>query len=655
LFDSQLEDGIIMTMRGNQFPRQRTSVSASIRGVHRRLLPPGWTAAVAWLLLAACGGGVCIATRQATAAGPPNVVLIMTDDQGYGELSCHGNPVVRTPHLDTIARESVRLTDFNVDPMCTPTRGQQLTGVDCLRNGAMNVSSGRTLLRREYPTMANVLKAAGYATGQFGKWHLGDNYPFRPHDRGFDECVWYPSSHIGSTPDFWENDYFDDMYYHRGERQRYEGYTTDVFFREAMNWIKSQRRSGPDKPLFVYLATAAAHGPLYVPEKYRDAVRPRLKAALGQLPPLTTAQQEQVVRYLAMVENIDENIGRLEGFLAEEQMRDNTILIFLTDNGSTWGPRYFNAGMKGGKVTLWEGGHRVPCFIRWPGGKLGTPRDEPALTQVQDILPTLADLCGVQPPQTDGTSLAPLLRAETTSLPDRTLVINYSRMPVPGHEDEVVPKEEGAAVLWKRWRLLEDRALYDLATDPLQERDVAEQHPEIVKKLRSHLAAWWDGVKGRVNEPERIIIGSDAEREPMLTACEWFDVFIDQQAQVRRGERKNGVWHLEVAKAGDYEIELRRWPREAKLALNAAAPPAKLTDGQLPAGTALSIARAALEIGGQSQTADVTADAQFARFRVKLGPGPTQLKTTFLDAEGQSLLGAYYAYVRRLPASGSPQ
>jgi arylsulfatase len=585
---------------------------------------------------------------SARAQQRPNVVLIITDDQGYGELSCHDNPVVRTPHLDELARQSVRLTDFHVAPMCTPTRGQLLTGIDCLRNGAMNVSSGRTLLRREFATIANVLRSAGYATGHFGKWHLGDNYPFRPQDRGFDECVWYPSSHIGSTPDVWENDYFDDTYWHNGQRQRYEGYTTDVFFREALAWMKSQRQANPQKPLFVYLATAAAHGPLYVPTKYRDAVRPRLKAALSQLPPLDESQQEQLVRYLAMVENIDENVGRLEAFLAAQQMRDDTIVVFLTDNGSTWGPRYFNAGMTGGKVTLWEGGHRVPCFIRWPG-KLGQPRAEPALTQVQDLLPTLAELCRVSPPTTDGLSLAPLLRGETQSLPDRMLVINYSRMPIPGREADVRPVKEGAAVLWQRWRLLEDKALYDLASDPLQQEDVAAAHPEIVQRMQSHLQTWWDGVKARVNEPERVVIGSDAENPLMLTACEWWDVFIDQQAQVRRGERKNGVWYLDVAEPGNYEIELRRWPREAELPLSAACPAKPLSDGRLAAGAALPIARASLEISGREQSQEVASHATCAVFRVALERGPVELKTTLLDSAGTPLLGAYYAYVRRLP------
>ncbi len=578
----------------------------------------------------------------------PNVILIITDDQGYGELACHGNPILKTPHLDRLHGQSVRFTDFHVAPMCTPTRGQLLTGVDCLRNGAMNVSSGRTLLRREFPTLANVLKSAGYVTGQFGKWHLGDNYPFRPHDRGFDEAVWYPSSHIGSTPDVWENDYFDDTYWHRGEWQQYAGYTTDVFFGEAMNWIQAQRQQNREQPFFVYLATAAAHGPLFVPQKYRDAVRPRLQAAISQLPPLDAQQQEQLTRYLAMVENIDENLGRLEAMLEAEQLRDNTIVIFMTDNGSTWGPKYFNAGMTGAKVSLWEGGHRVPCFIRWPGGKLGAPRDEAALTQAQDLLPTLADLCGATPPKTDGLSLAGLLRGEVKSLPERMLVINYSRMPTPYNEPDVIPKKAGAAVLWKRWRLLEDRALYDLASDPLQKQNVAKQHPEVVQKMREHLQTWWDGVQGRVNEPERVVIGSDAENPTMLTACEWFDVFIDQQAQVRRGDLKNGVWHLKVATAGEYEIELRRWPREANVALDAAAPAGKLTDGQVPRGVALPIVKASLEIGSEKKSLDLTTGATHATFRIQLDAGPTELKSTFFNTEGKPLLGAYYAYVRRM-------
>ncbi|MBI4661745.1 MAG: sulfatase-like hydrolase/transferase [Verrucomicrobia bacterium] len=198
----------------------------------------------------------------------PNVILVITDDQGYGDLSCHGNPVLKTPNLDQLHRESIRLTDFHVTPMYTPTRGQLMTGRHCLANGAMNVSSGRTLLRRGISTMPEIYAASGYRTGHFGKWHLGDNYPYRPMDRGFQEAVWFPSSHIGSAPDYWNNDYFDDVYNHNGRRRAFRGYCTDVFFGEAIEWMRAQ--AAARRPFFCYLAPNAPHGPLFVPQKYRE-------------------------------------------------------------------------------------------------------------------------------------------------------------------------------------------------------------------------------------------------------------------------------------------------------------------------------------------------------------------------------------------------
>ena len=396
-------------------------------------------------------------------AKQPNILVIVTDDQGYGELSCHGNPVLRTPHLDRLYDESVRFTDFHVAPMCTPTRGQLLTGVDALRNLAMNVSSGRTLLRRDLPTMADLFGTAGYATGIFGKWHLGDNYPYRPQDRGFHETLWYPSSHIGSAPDFWDNDYFDDTYWHNGRRRPLAGYTTDVFFREAMRWMREQALSG--KRFLCYLPTAAPHAPHFIPASYREAMA--AVVAKANLPKLEPAVREQLTRYFAMIANIDENMGRIDAFLRETDLRDNTVVVFLSDNGSTFGPRYFNAGMKGGKVTLWEGGHRVPCFIRWPAGELRTAGDVTGLTEVQDLLPTLLDLAGVKAPSTaefDGISLAGVLRGTSEPPADRALVVQFSRMNHPE------PERGDACVLWQRWRLVQDKELYDLAADPAQER-----------------------------------------------------------------------------------------------------------------------------------------------------------------------------------------
>ncbi len=305
-----------------------------------------WATAI---LLVACGSRV-----QAAA---PNVILVLVDDAGYGDLSCHGNPVLKTPHIDRLHGQGCRFTDFHVAPMCTPTRGQLLTGVDCLRNGAMNVSSGRTMLRSEFPTLADLLRSAGYRTGQFGKWHLGDNYPYRPQDRGFQVSLWFPSSHIPSAPDYWHNSYFDTWLRHEdGHSRQAHGYCTDVYFDAAMHWIADGKSSG--EPFFVYLPLNAAHSPLQVPDKYREAY---------------AGQPEPVARFFGMLANIDENMGRLDTFLAEQNLRDNTIVIYMTDNGGTVGVPVFNAGMRGRKMELYDGGHRVPLLHslarRRPGGR----------------------------------------------------------------------------------------------------------------------------------------------------------------------------------------------------------------------------------------------------------------------------------------------
>ncbi|MBM3333954.1 sulfatase-like hydrolase/transferase, partial [Candidatus Sumerlaeota bacterium] len=584
------------------------------------------------------------AANRTNPTNKPNILLIMTDDQGYGEMSCHGNPVLKTPHLDRLHGEGIRFADFHVAPMCTPTRGQLMTGVDVLRNLAMNVSSGRTLLRRDLPTMADIFASAGYGAGIFGKWHLGDNYPYRPQDRGFQESLWYPSSHIGSAPDYWDNDYFDDTYWHNGRRRQFTGYTTDVFFREAMRWMREQAQSG--RPFFCYLPTAAPHGPHFVPASYREAME--AAAAKAAPPKLQVAAREQLTRYLAMIANIDENMGRLETFLRETGLRENTIVVFLTDNGSTFGPRYFNVGMRSGKTTLWEGGHRVPCFIRWPAGRLRSPGDVAGLAQVQDLLPTLLDLAGVKAPanaQFDGISLAGALRGTAQMPLDRTLIVQFSRM------DHQEPERGDACVMWRRWRLVQDKELYDLTADPAQERNVIAEHPDIAARLRAYYASWWETVAPRLNEPQRVIIGHDAEPRSQLSPCEWRDSFLDQGAQVRRGERRNGVWYLEVARAGEYEFELRRWAREREAPLSAGLPPKKITDGEFPAGTALPIAKARLKTGPFDHTVAVAATDTSVKFRVPLDVGPTELQTWFYNDSGEELCGAYYVYVQRLQTS----
>ncbi|NNJ26255.1 arylsulfatase [Alienimonas chondri] len=603
---------------------------------------------LAWALLAVLP---TVVGPVGAAGDRPNVIVVMTDDQGYGDFSFNGNPVAATPHIDRLAAESVRLTDFHVAPMCTPTRGQLMTGLDAFRNGAVNVSSGRALMRTDVKTMANVFADAGYRTGLFGKWHLGDNIPFRPGDRGFEEALWFPSSHIGSVPDAWNNDYFRDEYVRNGAKTRYDGYCTDVFFREATDWMNRD----DDRPFFAYIAPNAAHWPWFVPEQYRGPVRAALDANPDVAADLTDQQREDLISFLAMGANIDENVGALTAFLDRAGLAENTVVVFLTDNGSTMGELYYNAGMRGKKTQLWEGGHRVPCLIRAPGGAV-EPRDVDALTHVQDLLPTLAELAGVPCPDgLDGVSLAPLLRGEAETLGDRTLVVNYSRMPNARRRarrlpDLTIPRKEGAGVLWGPWRLLQGGALYHVDRDPHQDRDVSADHPQVVARLQSHLDRWWEGVREDAVVVRRVVVGDDAENPSDLTACEWLNVFVDQQAQVRRGDRKNGTWSLSVARPGRYELTLRRWPKESGLQLDAPAPAYDAVDGTFPAGVALPIAAATVTAAGRTVPAPVSADGTACTVQLDLPAGPLDLQTTFLDADGEEICGAYYLTVERLSA-----
>jgi len=300
----------------------------------------------------------------------PNIIIVLADDQGYGDFSFTGNPVLKTPNIDRLARENVFLRDFHVSPMCTPTRGQLMTGRDALSNGAFLVCSGYGAIYPDVPTMPEILREAGYATALFGKWHLGDTHPYRPMDRGFDLAVWFKGWGITSVVDYWNNDYFDDTYYRNDKLTQFGGYCTDTWFDQAMQWMETRQKTG--EPFMVYLAINAPHAPLYVADKYREPYN-----KLGH----------ELASFFGMIANIDENMGRLDAMLERTGLKENTILIFMTDNGATAALDYYNAGMRGGKMSLYDGGHHVPCVIRWPAGNLARHAEIPDLIQVQDILP----------------------------------------------------------------------------------------------------------------------------------------------------------------------------------------------------------------------------------------------------------------------------
>ncbi|MFB3829592.1 MAG: arylsulfatase [Bryobacteraceae bacterium] len=579
-------------------------------------------------------GGIAGAGLNARTQARPNVILILTDDQGYGDLSCHGNPAVKTPNIDRLYGQSVRLTDFHVAPMCTPTRSQLMTGRDCLANGAHRVCSGQSFIRPGIPTMAEIFSAAGYRTGLFGKWHLGDNYPHRPHDRGFQESVHHKGWGVGCVPDPWNNDYFNDLYCHNGKLQRYAGYCTDVWFSEACRFIEECGRRR--EPFFAYIATNAPHGPLFTPDKCREPYKARGMA---------------LASFFGMIANIDENTGKLEDLLARTGLRDNTILIFMTDNGATAGFNFYNAGMRGKKTDLYEGGHRVPFFLRWPAGRLRAPGDVGALAECQDVLPTLMDLCGIKAgARFDGVSLAPSLRgAAQPALGERVLVVQYGRQPQP----EFIPVAKwDSAVMWNRWRLVAGKELFNLESDPGQKNDVAAANPKIVAKLRDRYERWWAEIEPSLAEPVPIVIGSGREPVTCLTSHDWVDANTANASAIRAGARRNGPWHVRVERAGRYEISLRRWPEEAGAAIVAGLPAHRPEDGNFPVvypeGKALPVARARLKAGASDETKAVRAEDRAATFQINLAAGGTQIQTWFLSAQGEELCGAYYTYVRRL-------
>ena len=563
----------------------------------------------------------------------PNIIFVLTDDQGYGDLSCLGNPILNTLVLDRLHADSVRLTDFHVAPMCTPTRGELMTGQDALRNGATFVCMGRSLLRADLPTMADILADNGYHTGHFGKWHLGDNYPYRPQDRGFHETIHHPAFGITSAADYYGNDYFDDHYRHKDEIKQYRGYCTDVWFEEAMRWMEGCHRR--NEPFFAYIATNAPHGPYWVPDEYR---RPYLDGI-----------RRDEASFFGMIANIDENMAQLEKFLLDNGIRDNTILIFMTDNGTAMGEGIYNAGMRGRKTSLYEGGHRVPCFIRWPAAGLEGGRDVGGVTRGVDILPTLIDLCDLQAPDgwtCDGLSLAAHLRRPDKAVADRMSVVQY------GHANEGAGTgftgRHRAAVMWGRWRLVDGQELYNIGEDPGQQQDMAAANPELVKQLRGQYGAWWDGVNSTLTSYQPLTIGADAENPARLCSCDWAWVYADNQRGMRGPVMDSGTWHVDAARAGLYSFTLRRWPEESGLGISDPAPIMQGVDGSWPAGKALPVASAWLQVGRSEQALPVPPDATAQTFEMAVERGPTTVKSWWRDEEGNQLAGAYYLTAERL-------
>jgi hypothetical protein len=490
-----------------------------------------------------------------------------------------------------------------------------------MRTGATSVTAGRSFLRPGFPTMAELFAAAGYKTGLFGKWHLGDSYPHRPTDKGFHEAVYHLGwGMLNSAPEF-DNPLSDGRYFHNGTAKKFKGHCTDHWFDSATAWMRERKARG--EPFLCYLPTNAPHAPYVEIDEYVTPYRGKGPAG-----------------FFGMIAHVDDRLGKLDAFLAESGLRENTIVVFMTDNGGTAGVPTFNAGLRDRKTSYYDGGHRVPCWVRWPAGRLGEPRDIATPAQNQDILPTLLELCGVKSAaKFDGTSLAGLLRGTQKDLPDRTLVVQYGQ----------VPKKWDSCVIWGKWRLVKGEELYDVEADRAQMTDLAGKQPDVLKKMRDYYESWWAVVGPKVDEfVPCATLGSDKQPLVSLTSADWENIYADNTGHVRSavGGPTGSHWHVFVERAGDYEIVLRRWPRETGAPLGA-----KYDDpagGKMAESKAFPIAGAKVRIAGVEASAKTAPTEQEVAVRVKLPAGKTTLKAWFQDGKGADLCGAFFAYVRRV-------
>ncbi len=608
------------------------------------------------LLIALCvtwGAADRILAAPAHGVTRPNVVLVMTDDQGYGDLGCTGNPVVQTPHLDRLAAESSQLTDYHVAPTCSPTRAALLTGHWSNRTGVWHTVNGRSMLRENEVTLAEMLADAGYATGLFGKWHLGDNFPYRAEDRGFAEVYRHGGGGVGQTPDAWNNAYFDGHYFHNGQLVAADGFCTDVFFRQAQRFIRQQAEAG--RPFFAYIAPNAPHGPLHCPQEYLDRY-PNQSAA--------------VAAFYGMITNIDDNVGATRKLLDELGIADNTIFIFTTDNGTASGASIYNAAMRGAKGSEYDGGHRVPFFCHWPAGGINQMHTSDTLTHAVDIVPTLLEMTGTPVPadvKLDGISIRTLLDpAAEEDLPERMVVTDSQRVRDP-------IKWRKTAVMEDKWRLIGGDQLYDIRTDPGQKNNIAADHPQQVARMRAFYDAWWNELQPTFAQTTEIYLGHPNHPEVSLTGHDWIQEELPpwNQQHIRQGYPLNpqqqehasaepqsprmhpGYWAVKVVEAGNYEISLRRWPVEADHPIRASLPAEPGVPGATRAfrsfaGTSVPIVEAQLQSNGvEIESHSVSHADTSVTFTTSLAAGSHRLAPIFVTSSGDEL-GAYYAIVRKI-------
>ena len=508
-----------------------------------------------------------VAFQQAKIKGKeprPNVIVIMSDDQGVGDYGFLGNEVIRTPSLDAMFERSGYLSKFYVSPVCAPTRASLMTGRYNYRTRCIDTFKGRAMMDTDEVTIAELLNAADYRTGIFGKWHLGDCYPMRPMDQGFEESLIHRGGGIGqrSDPIGAERKYTDPTLIHNGVEKPMKGYCTDIYFDAAMTFIENSSRSGDN--FFAYIATNAPHAPYHdVPKELLEEYRKVdfTPILVGKHNPKRLDQElDTLARVSAMITNIDENVGRLFNKLDELKIREDTIVVYLNDNGpNTW--RYVGE-MRGKKGGVDEGGIRSPLLFHWPAKVAADKQTDETCAHI-DLLPTIMDACNVKVPpghQLDGRSFLPLLTKADAGWPRRPLVIQAHR----GNEPQ---RYHHFSLIEGPWKLVHPTGfnreqfegkpkleLYHLGNDPRQAKNLIGEHPDVASRLKKTYDNWFNDVSStrpKNYDVPRIVIGTELERRTVLTAQDLRTHSVDSSH-----EGPGGFWHLRSAKQGEYTIEV---------------------------------------------------------------------------------------------------
>ena len=568
----------------------------------------------------------------------PNIIIVMTDDQGYGDLGCNGNKIIKTPHIDQFASQSVNFSNYHVGTTCSPTRAGLMTARNCLRNGVWHTNAGCSLLNQEEETIADVFSSAGYKTGMFGKWHLGDNYSFLPEQRGFQETFYHKGGGVGQTPDYWGNDYNDDTYFRNGVPEKTEGYCTDVFFEEALTFIKKSKSA----PFLCYLSLNAPHSPFNVPEAYYNIYKDN--------PALLDSQK----RFYGMISNIDDNFGKLTNTLKSLDLTDNTILIFTTDNGTSNGYKYnnkekkwygYNALMKGTKTSEYDGGHRVPFIMYWKKGGFSAGKNFSGLSAHVDVLPTLAALAGVAftPDKTiDGIDLSPFIQSNKTS--ERMLVTDTQRnqWPVKGKQ---------SCVMYQSWRLVNGNELYNVKTDPGQVQNLFSSQPKMATQLQDYYDSWWI-------EAATEFKYSYIDIEPnQINTLSCHDIHVNSitawdQKDIRKGiPVATGALSVNFKQSGTYEISLRRWPKETHLPLAAEVEDARAATPFWEVqtkGERMDFDSGFLRLGDKEYRLSLNPEDEAAKLSVYIRAGKTTMETGFWLKNGEKTTAFYTDISRKL-------